>query len=156
MATPPRDRPASYECLPTPTLVPDHATGHWSGHFHLPRIAKLLSRRQNNCHLLCRRILSPKEQADFQARFPKAADMNQKEADPDVVRFLASSWSIKEAIYKAMYPVQKLTWKEVTVDRVAGGKPRAILAGQDKSLHTHISVSHDGDYAVAYAIIERL
>lgn len=36
------------------------------------------------------------------------------------------------------------------------GKPRAILAGQDKSIHTHISVSHDGDYAVAYAVIERL
>jgi len=87
-----------------------------------------------------------------------------------------------------MYPERKLTWKEVTVDRVAGGtdlsnsmhyqaiqfrntgtdwlhvfsviiltgKPRAILAGQDKSIHTHISVSHDGDYAVAYAVIERL
>jgi phosphopantetheinyl transferase (holo-ACP synthase) len=36
------------------------------------------------------------------------------------------------------------------------GKPRAILAGQDKSIHTHISVSHDGDYAVAYAVIERV
>jgi phosphopantetheinyl transferase (holo-ACP synthase) len=57
---------------------------------HLPRIAKLLTRRHNNCHLLCRRILSPKEQADFQARFRKAANSNQEEADPDVVRFLAT------------------------------------------------------------------
>lgn len=32
----------------------------------------------------------------------------------------------------------------------------AIIAGQDKSLHAHISVSHDGEYAVAYAVIERL
>jgi hypothetical protein len=24
-------------------------------------------------------------------------------------------------MYKAMYPEQKLTWKEVTVDQVAGG-----------------------------------
>ncbi|KAI9280598.1 4'-phosphopantetheinyl transferase superfamily [Umbelopsis sp. AD052] len=122
---------------------------------HLPRIAKILTRRQNNCHLLCRRILSSKEQAEFQARFPKAA-VNQKEADPDVVRFLASRWSIKEAMYKAMYPERKLTWKEVTIDRIAGDKPRAILAGQDPSIHTHISVSHDGEYAIAYAVIEKL
>ncbi|KAI8581313.1 hypothetical protein K450DRAFT_279096 [Umbelopsis ramanniana AG] len=123
---------------------------------HLPRIAKILTRRQNNCHLLCRRILSSKEQADFQARFPNAVKSNHTEADPNVVRFLATCWSIKEAMYKAMYPERKLTWKEVTVDRIAGGKPRAILAGQDKSIHTHISVSHDGDYAVAYAVIEKL
>ncbi|KAH8554769.1 4'-phosphopantetheinyl transferase superfamily [Umbelopsis sp. PMI_123] len=88
---------------------------------HLPRIAKILTRRHSNCQLLCRRILSPKEQVDFQARFPNATNQGPSGPDPDMVRFLATRWSIKEAIYKAMYPQRKLTWKEITIDREDGG-----------------------------------
>jgi holo-[acyl-carrier protein] synthase len=91
---------------------------------------------------------------------------------------MISRWSIKEAVYKALYPHRKLTWKEITIDREIGGgtvhahkqgimsnysidwyiivKPKAVFAGQDKSLHIHISVSHDGNYAVAYAVIEKI
>ncbi|KAG2175024.1 hypothetical protein INT43_006086, partial [Umbelopsis isabellina] len=122
---------------------------------HLPRIASLIARRRNNCQLLCRRILSPTEQNEFQTRFVSQPAPTDEVPNPDVVQFLASRWSIKEALYKAVYPEHKLTWKDVTIEREGGAKPKVVLAGQDLNMKAHISVSHDGEYAIAYAVVER-
>lgn len=60
---------------------------------HLPRIASLIARRRNNGQLLCRRILSPKEQTEFQTRFGGQLTTSDEVPNPDVVRFLASRYA---------------------------------------------------------------
>lgn len=66
-------------------------------------------------------------------------------------------------MYKAMFPGRRLSWQEVTVAKSANGlKPElqvdAIAAAASPppshSLVCHLSISHDGDYIVAYVIAE--
>ncbi|CAG8517927.1 6452_t:CDS:2, partial [Acaulospora colombiana] len=71
-----------------------------------------------------------------------------------VVTYLAVRWSLKEATYKALYPHQRITWKDLSVRKVEG-KPSLIISKefQRKNLFnitkTHSSISHDGEYVVA-------
>jgi len=69
---------------------------------------------------------------------------------------------VKEAAYKALYPDVKPTWKELTyLGLSSNGKKPTLSYGsssQDsggKFSSIHVSVSHDGDYTVAYVIVER-
>ena len=113
---------------------------------HLPRIAALISRRGSD--KLAKRILSPTEYIEFRAKY----DINN---DPSQVRYLGSRWCMKEAVYKALYPIHKLEWKQVSITKQAG-KPHLFIL--NSSLYgiqkTHVSLSHDGDYAIAQVILE--
>ena len=85
----------------------------------------------------------------------------------DSARHLAARWAAKEAVVKAwsssLYgtaPVmddEALRQIEVVLD--AWGRPRIRLHGEvAKHLETctvEISLSHDGDYATAYAVLHR-
>ena len=85
----------------------------------------------------------------------------------DAARHLAARWAAKEAVVKAwsssLYgtaPVmgdEALRQIEVVLD--AWGRPRIRLHGEvAKHLETctvEISLSHDGDYATAYAVLHR-
>ncbi|ORE09962.1 4'-phosphopantetheinyl transferase [Rhizopus microsporus var. microsporus] len=112
---------------------------------YLPRITSLASRRGKE--KLAKRILSTKELSEF----------NQLKSvhDHNHIMYLATRWCIKEAVYKALYPIHKLEWKQVTVTKT-GGKP--VLMIENSLLYgiqrTHVSVSHDGDYAMAQVILE--
>jgi holo-[acyl-carrier protein] synthase len=59
---------------------------------HLPRIASIIAKRRNNCQLLCRRILSPKEQDEFRTRFVNQQTQPDSVPNPDLVRFLATRY----------------------------------------------------------------
>lgn len=61
----------------------------------------------------------------------------------EILRFLATRWVVKEAVYKAD---NSLTWKEVSVLYKDG---RPILSGVDGL----VSVSHDGDYVVGMVVL---
>lgn len=76
---------------------------------------------------------------------------------------LMFSWGIKEAAYKAMYPIVRPTWKELTYHGLGEGpngtKPALVYrptaaAEISKIGRTHISVSHDGEYVFASVTIE--
>lgn len=69
---------------------------------HLPRIASLITRR--GPERLAKRILSQEELKEFKL-------INQEKQ----LIYLGSRWCIKEAVYKALYPVHKLEWKQVSV-----------------------------------------
>ncbi|KAI9266077.1 4'-phosphopantetheinyl transferase [Sporodiniella umbellata] len=108
---------------------------------HLPRLNAVLRRRGSE--KLAKRILSKAELSDF----------NRLESEQNM--YLATRWCIKEAVYKALYPVHKLEWKQVTVSKEAG-KPILII-DQSKTYgieRTHVSVSHDGNYAMAQVVLE--
>ncbi|KAI9466737.1 4'-phosphopantetheinyl transferase [Lactarius psammicola] len=115
---------------------------------HLPRLTRHLCDNR-----LARRILSPAELRDYVA-LPKE-DRERR------VRFLGvSRWAVKEAVYKAVYPIVKPTWHDFTLQRPAGSpKPDLVYHPKDGQLslrlgRMHTSVSHDGDYTFATVIVE--
>ncbi|KAH9007104.1 4'-phosphopantetheinyl transferase [Lactarius hatsudake] len=114
---------------------------------HLPRLTRHLCDNR-----LARRILSPAELRDYLA-LPKK-DRERR------VRFLGVRWAVKEAVYKAVYPVVKPTWHDFTLQRPAGSpKPDLLYHPNDNQLslrlgRMHASVSHDGDYTFATVIVE--
>ncbi|KJA30016.1 hypothetical protein HYPSUDRAFT_60851 [Hypholoma sublateritium FD-334 SS-4] len=117
---------------------------------HVPRIVSLLSRRTPE--KFAAKILSPQEYQQWQ-------DIDA--SNPQRVRFLAVRWCVKESAYKAMYPIVRPTWKEITYSSFgsAGQKPRIeyhpISPDLAKKIgQKHVSVSHDGDYVYSTVLIE--
>ncbi|KAJ8658208.1 holo-[acyl-carrier-protein] synthase [Lichtheimia ornata] len=114
---------------------------------HLPRIAALIARRGREP--LAKRILSPDEYTEFLQRCSSDRNIEQQ------VMYLGSRWCIKEATYKALFPVHKLEWKQVTVAKDQGKPMLRILNSEAYGIRkAHVSLSHDTDYAVAQVILE--
>ncbi|MCS7233718.1 MAG: holo-ACP synthase [Synergistetes bacterium] len=72
---------------------------------------------------------------------------------------IAVNFAAKEAFIKAFGKL--LSWKDIEVLREENGKPCMVLSGRTKALveekglkHIHLSLSHDGDYALAFLILE--
>ncbi len=77
--------------------------------------------------------------------------------DQPLLRY-ASTWAAKEAVYKAvkqLYP-QALAFKNIEIirSRIAG-IPRVSLPGDLADLEISLSITHDGDYACAIAIVKK-
>ncbi|CAH1768475.1 10858_t:CDS:2, partial [Entrophospora sp. SA101] len=86
-----------------------------------------------------------------------------------VSKFLAVRWALKEATYKAIYPMYKLTWKEITIKKIEGAKPSVYLNVNNnnnnnnnndiidfiKTIKIHCSVSHEKNIVISQVIIEK-
>jgi holo-[acyl-carrier protein] synthase len=75
---------------------------------------------------------------------------------------LAGRFAAKEAVLKALGTGWSagVSWQDIQVLNDAGGKPVASVRGQTGVLaqqagvtHIHVSLSHDGDYAIAEVIL---
>jgi len=109
---------------------------------HVPRMAALINRRGAN--KIASRILSPSEQVVFGRLQPDSA-----------TRFLGVRWAVKEAAYKALYPLRP-TWKSLTFttfDPKTGSKPTLVFHPKQHP-RLHVSVSHDGEYILAHVVAE--
>lgn len=106
---------------------------------HVPRLANLL--RKGYTQRLAKRILTPTEQTKFNA-LPATSHLS----------FLATHWALKEASWKASQPIPS-SWKDMEVDHSPEGQPQ--LYGT-KGLSFKCSVSHDGEYVVAYVIAQHV
>jgi len=67
---------------------------------------------------------------------------------------------VKEAAYKALYPMYKATWKELTYasfDDRRQLKPTLIFhpTNSGPGVNLHVSVSHDGEYIATTVLAER-
>ncbi|ORX50173.1 4'-phosphopantetheinyl transferase [Hesseltinella vesiculosa] len=115
---------------------------------HVPRIVQLVSRRGRE--RFAKRILSQQEHVEFYEKFPRSACQ-----DNDQLQYLVSRWCVKEAVYKALYPRHKLVWKDVTVWKDRGKPMLSIMNGTEYGImHSHLSLSHDGEYTTAMVILE--
>ncbi|TFK43597.1 4'-phosphopantetheinyl transferase [Crucibulum laeve] len=117
---------------------------------HIPRISAILFR--NKAERFATRILSEREFSEWQ---------NLSDEDSVRAKFLAVRWSVKEAAYKAIYPVARPTWKEFTYCGLhTTCKPSLMyhpLSGKDNTRtinKIHVSVSHDGEYVYTSVIVE--
>ncbi|KAI9001255.1 4'-phosphopantetheinyl transferase [Trametes punicea] len=116
---------------------------------HAPRILRLIERR--GPINLASRILSEEELCAWQA-IPPAHEARR-------VRFLAVRWAVKEAAYKAVYPLARPTWKDFTFHSLSDDgirKPTLEISAKDHeaSWTFHTSISHDGDYVFATVLVE--
>jgi phosphopantetheine--protein transferase-like protein len=65
---------------------------------------------------------------------------------------LAGIFAAKEAVLKAL-ELKAGSWKKIEVRKTKEGRPEVRLIGLDKNIKSQdISISHDGQYAVAVAI----
>jgi len=71
---------------------------------------------------------------------------------------LAARFAAKEATFKALN-AKGISWQDIEVTAVAGGRPRVKLTGKAhaaaKKRHItslDISLSHAGDYAIAFVV----
>ena len=76
---------------------------------------------------------------------------------------LAARFAAKEAMTKAMGTgfTGGITWKAIEVLNKDSGRPEIILHGKVREIAEsmevrgiHLSISHDGDYAVAQVVVE--
>lgn len=74
-------------------------------------------------------------------------------------------WAAKEAAYKSLFPHMRLPPRDLTYVRHTGSigeRPTLLLDDRVRwgaerardALQLHLSVSHDGDYVVAYVLAE--
>ena len=78
--------------------------------------------------------------------------------DEPLLRF-ASTWAAKEAVYKAVKQInpKPLSFKKIEITRLKiGGKPTVTLPLAYQSLPISLSISHDGDYVWAVAILKKI
>lgn len=74
---------------------------------------------------------------------------------------LAARFAAKEALIKALQTTASVSFKDIGVSVSAEGKPRieagpklAIILEEKGILRTHLSLSHEKDYAVACVVLE--
>ncbi|MFY0650875.1 MAG: holo-ACP synthase [Cyclobacteriaceae bacterium] len=79
------------------------------------------------------------------------------EAFNDPTLRYASTWSAKEAVYKAikqLYPDELLAWKKIEIIRKKpSGKPHVFLHESNVNQNLSLSISHDGSYVWAIALL---
>jgi len=114
---------------------------------HIPRIRGAIERWQER---FLGRVFTPDELAYARRR-------------RDPAEHLAARFAAKEATLKALGTglAMGARWREVEVRRARGEPPRMALSGRTAALGAargvrvlHVSLTHDGDYAVAQVLAE--
>ncbi|RCH53649.1 holo-ACP synthase [Mucilaginibacter hurinus] len=75
----------------------------------------------------------------------------------NAVLHYASTWAAKEAVYKAVKQLNPtpLGWKKIEISREKlGGRPCVLIHKHPCTFNVSLTISHDGDYAWAVAIID--
>lgn len=97
----------------------------------------------------------------FRRRVYTSGELDLADAHPNALRFLATSFAAKEAVFKALRPPADGEWdlREIEVGRDSAGAPTVTLHG---SLAAHaeaagcrrvdLSLSWESEYAVAVAL----
>lgn len=77
------------------------------------------------------------------------------------IKTLAGRFAAKEAVIKALSGAPGLEWHGIEVGKESTGKPVIWLHGETASValragvrKLHLSISHDGDVAVAFVVAE--
>ncbi|UKT62884.1 holo-ACP synthase [Pedobacter mucosus] len=109
-------------------------------------------------------VLLSEFEKSFNSLFKKKIYTDQEIAycnlfDKPLLRY-ASTWAAKEAVYKAIKQISKspLPFKKIEITREkVGGLPNVILhVKYTLPIEISLSITHDGDYVWAIAIVEQL
>ncbi len=108
-------------------------------------------------------VFLPDFQKSFNSLFQQKVYTDQETAycqqfDPSLLRF-ASTWAAKEAVYKAIKQIDpaSIAFKKIEIYRTKiGGKPTVKLPDAYDDFQISLSITHDGDYVWAIAMIKNL
>jgi holo-[acyl-carrier protein] synthase len=120
---------------------------------HIPRIKTALDRFGER---FLQRVYTPIEQQDFLTQDSLTDVANYR----GIVR-LAGRWAAKEAVVKALGTGWRgIRYIDVEIQRQTNGEPHVCLYGSACASANHwgscqwqLSLSHDGDYAIATALL---
>jgi len=93
----------------------------------------------------------------FKKRVYSPVEVAYCEQFSDAALRFASTWAAKEAVYKAIKQLDKkpLSWKKIEITREkTAGRPHVTLHQHERPFKISLSISHDGDYIWAVALIE--
>ncbi|KHJ38584.1 4'-phosphopantetheinyl transferase [Pedobacter glucosidilyticus] len=93
----------------------------------------------------------------FKQKVYTQAEIDYCELFEDNMLRYASTWAAKEAVYKAVKQVNSkpLPFKRIEILREKiSGKPQVILPNDYKNLLISLTISHDGDYVWAAALMK--
>ena len=109
----------------------------------------------------CRRLLHRAELAELTLRYPwwQQSETRDSADNQNLSQFLAGRWAAKEAAKKA-WGASQISWKNVRVERQQATGQLGIICtvspvtekAETKEQEGLLSISHDGDYAVATVI----
>ncbi len=94
----------------------------------------------------------------FKKKVYTAAEIAYCEQFNDSLLRYASTWAAKEAVYKAVKQLNSkvLGWNKIEITREkTAGRPTVTLYQHPDKYKISLTISHDGDYVWAIAIIER-
>lgn len=74
------------------------------------------------------------------------------------IAFLTTRWAAKEAAFKALSGHVELSWKdvEISAESSKSRKPLLSLCKNNDSFDGKLSISHDGDYCIAYVLFQKM
>lgn len=102
------------------------------------------------------------ENQDLMKRFFSEGELQCLENRADMAQSLAVRFAAKEAFGKALGTgLRNLVLKDIQVQQDELGKPHLGLSGSAKkalqesgATVVHVSLSHDGNYGIAYVVLE--
>lgn len=95
----------------------------------------------------------------FKNKVYTPAEIAYCESFDDSLQRYASTWAAKEAIYKALKQLDTspLGWKKIEISRTKkAGIPTVVLPVHLKNFEVSLTISHDGEYAWALALIHAI
>ena len=110
------------------------------------------------------RILGPEELLIYRRRSARDAAHGERYETSRGITFLATRFAAKEAISKALGLGMRMPmrWRAAQILKEPSGKPRVatdpVLSAwmAERSLIAHVTLTDDDDYAVAFAVVERV
>lgn len=110
------------------------------------------------------RILGPEEILIYRRRNARDSAHAEAYTTSRGITFLATRFAAKEAISKALGLGMRMPmrWRAAQILKEPSGKPRvatdAVLSAwmHERSLIAHVTLTDDADYAVAFAVVERV
>ncbi|KAI9503759.1 hypothetical protein GGI25_003854 [Coemansia spiralis] len=113
------------------------------------RIARIVRRGSSYATRFARHILCDCEIGYFTNTLVSKNENEQ-------IRYLATRWCLKEAVYKAAYPHQILRWSDVSIYKVGPKLAMNVRWNQElQGAFVHASISHDGGLIAGYVVIEK-
>jgi len=96
---------------------------------------------------------------DFQKRLERSGGVEKVFTDAELgqnqkLESLAGIFAAKEAFMKALG--RKVNWREVWVEKKESGRPVLVSPTLASEETVQVSISHDGDYAIAVVFISNL
>ncbi len=95
----------------------------------------------------------------FKNKVYTSAEIAYCESFSDSLQRYASTWAAKEAVYKAVKQLDasSLGWKKIEITRAKkAGIPTVVLPDHLKNFEVSLTISHDGEYAWALALINAI